>query len=323
MVYERLGQGGMASVHRAEMPGVEGFRRSVALKRMLPHAAINRDLVDAFVREARIASYLSHGNIAQTYDLGKVDNTFFIAMEFVAGRNLRQILGSFGASGAMLPVPVALKIVTQICEALEYAHDLPDESGRPLGIIHRDVSLSNIIIADTGVVKLIDFGVAKASGAGMRTRGGKLKGKCGYMAPEYIRGSIDARADLFAVGVIAHELLTLRPLFAVRDERHTLQRVLTKPVEPPSRFNPAVPGEIDEIVMAALARDPGERWQHATALRTALATVIHRLDLETSLSSVAESVQRMAEGPTKITSIALLDDGETTVRPTLSRRGSS
>jgi serine/threonine protein kinase len=178
-----------------------------------------------------------------------------------------------------MPIPVALNILNQVCDALDYAHNLCDETGQPLGIIHRDVSPSNVIVSESGVVKLIDFGIAKASAAGMQTMSGTLKGKFAYMAPEYIAGRIDARADLFAVGVIAHELLTNRPLFSGRDDIDTLTRVRDMHIEPPSKKNPLVPPEIDDVVMTALARDPDRRWQHATALRTALTTLTRRLGL--------------------------------------------
>jgi eukaryotic-like serine/threonine-protein kinase len=269
----------MARVDRAELAGIEGFHRSVALKRMLPHVAANQDMVQAFVREARLASHLRHGNVAQTYELGKVDGIYFIAMELVTGPTLRAILKHCAQTTGPMPVPIALNILNQICDALDYAHNLCDESGQPLGIIHRDVSPSNIIVDEAGVAKLIDFGIAKASAAGMQTMSGTIKGKFGYMAPEYLVGAIDARADLFAVGVIAHELLTNRPLFSVADDMETLRRVRGMPLRPPSQGNPNVPPEIDDVVMTALARDPDRRWQHATALRTALTTLTRRLGL--------------------------------------------
>lgn len=279
LVYEQLGTGGMASVHRAEIVSEQGFHRPVALKRMLPHVAGNLDMVKAFVREAHLASQLRHANVAQTYELGKVDDTYFIAMELIRGRNLREILRQCSATIGTMPVPVALNILNQICDALDYAHNLCDDRGNPLGIIHRDVSPSNIIVAEGGVVKLIDFGIAKVSAAGMQTLSGTIKGKFGYMAPEYIGGRIDARADLFAVGVIAHELLTNRPLFSTHDDMQTLTRVREMEVFPPSQGNSEVPAEVDGIVMTALARDPDRRWQHATALRTAMTTVTARLGL--------------------------------------------
>src|SRR5689334_11943915 len=265
--------GGMARVDRAELAGIEGFHRPVALKRMLPHVASNEDMVKAFVREARLASHLRHANVAQTYELGKVDDIYFIAMELITGPTLRHILKHCAQTTGPMPVQIALNILNQICDALDYAHNLCDETGQPLGIIHRDVSPSNIILDEAGVAKLIDFGIAKASAAGMQTMSGAIKGKFGYMAPEYLLGSIDARADLFAVGVIAHELLTNRPLFSVADDMETLRRVRTMPLQPPSHKNPNVPAEIDDIVMTALSRDPDGRWQHATALRTALTTL--------------------------------------------------
>jgi serine/threonine protein kinase len=291
LVYEQLGIGGMASVHRAEVAGIEGFRKPIALKRMLPHVAANNDMVKSFVREAHLASYLRHSNVAQTYDLGKVGDIYFIAMELISGPNLRAILKHCASSiVGVMPVSVALNILNQMCDALDYAHNLCDESGKPLGIIHRDVSPSNIIVSEGGVVKLIDFGIAKVSGKGMQTMAGTIKGKFGYMAPEYIEGSIDARADLFALGVIAHELLTSRPLFTGPDDLETLQRVRKMEILPPSRINPEVSPEVDDIVMTALARDPEKRWQQATALRNAMTTVTKRLDLVISNAQVIEWV---------------------------------
>ena len=293
VVYEQLGIGGMASVHRAEVPGSLGFARTIALKRMLPHVASNEDMVRAFVREARLASHLRHENVAQTYELGKVGEIYFIAMELVEGRNLREILKHCGKTTGPMPVPIALNILNQICDALDYAHNLCDETGQALGIIHRDVTPSNIIVSTGGVVKLIDFGIAKASAAGMQTMSGTIKGKFGYMAPEYIAGSIDARADLFALGVIAHELLTNRPLFAARDDLETLTRVQSMEVKPPSVRNPEVPPEIDDLVMTALSRDPDRRWQQATALRSALTTTIRRLGFTVLNSRVVEWLDSM------------------------------
>jgi serine/threonine protein kinase len=277
----------MAQVHRA-VAAKDAFQRSVALKRMLSHIAGSEDMVKSFVREARLASYLRHENVAQTYDLGRVDDTYFIVMELITGRNLREVLRHCGVTTGPMPVQFALNILNQVCDALDYAHNLCDETGQPLGIIHRDVSPSNVIVSETGVVKLIDFGIAKASGGGMQTMSGTLKGKFAYMAPEYIGGHIDARADLFAVGVIAHELLTNRPLFTGRDDIDTLGRVREMQIPPPSTKNPQVPPEIDDIVMTALERDPERRWQHATALRTALTTLTRRLGLIASNAQVVQ-----------------------------------
>jgi serine/threonine protein kinase len=300
LVYEQLGVGGMAQVHRAIVK-TSDVRRPVALKRMLSHIASSEEMVKSFVREARLASYLRHQNVAQTYDLGRVGEVYFIVMELITGRNLREVLKHCGRTTGPMPVRIALNILNQICDALDYAHNLRDDTGEPLGIIHRDVSPSNVIVSESGVVKLIDFGIAKVSGAGMQTMSGTLKGKFAYMAPEYIEGKIDARADLFAIGVIAHELLTNRPLFSGRDDIDTLTRVRDMNIAPPSSKNPLVPPEIDDIVMTALARDPDRRWQHATALRTALTTLTRRLDLIATNTQVVEwldwAFTQAARGP--------------------------
>src|SRR5689334_18580933 len=160
-LYERLGRGGMATVNRAEMRGLAGFRKAVALKRLHPHIAADPAMVQSFVHEARLASHLHHPNIAQTYDLGKTGDSYLIAIDYVPGPTLAQLLRQ--SSAAAIPIPVALAILSQICDALDYAHNFCDASGKPLGIIHRDVSPSNIIISSTGVVKLIDFGIARVA----------------------------------------------------------------------------------------------------------------------------------------------------------------
>ena len=279
VVYEQLGVGGMATVHRAEQRGIAGFSKQVALKRMLPSAASNASLVRSFIREAQLASHMRHGNVAQTYDLGKVGDVYFIAMELVTGRNLREILKHCASVAGNMPLPIAMNIVNQIADALDYAHNLCDESGAPLGIIHRDVSPSNIIVGEGGTVKLIDFGIAKAKGQGQTTLAGTIKGKFSYLAPEALFGHVDARSDLFALGVIAYELLTNRPLFQGKDDMDTLTRVKDMPIPPPSRHNPQVPAEIDNIIMTALERDAEKRWQRATAMRQALTTETKRVSL--------------------------------------------
>jgi eukaryotic-like serine/threonine-protein kinase len=268
-VYELLGTGGMATVHRAESLSAGGFRKRVALKRLLPHLADDPQIVEAFTREAKLASHLRHANIAQTYDLGRVDDTYFIAMELVAGPTLRQIVRQCESAAGPIPIEHALDVLVQICEALDYAHQLPDESGKPLGIVHRDVSPANIIVAASGTVKLIDFGLAKVK-AGDGTKAGVLKGKLGYMAPEYTLGRLDARADLFAVGVIAHELLTGRRLFDHANDFEIIRMLREMPVSRPSRWNRNVGADLDDIVMTALQREPYRRWQSATALHAAL-----------------------------------------------------
>jgi len=275
VVYEELGLGGMATVHRAEKRGVAGFRKPVALKRLHPYLCATPEIVQAFVREAQLASYLHHKNIAQTFELGKVDDVYFIAMEYIPGPTLTQILRQCRDAAGAIPVPVTLGILTQICDALDYAHGrADDQTGKPLGIIHRDVSPPNIIVSNTGIVKLFDFGIAKVQGSDVNTQPGYvIKGKFNYIAPEYLGGKLDLRADLFAVGVIAHELLTGRRLFDGADDFETSTQVLQMPIQPPSRWSSQVSVELDHIVLTALQRDPDLRWRSASALRTALANI--------------------------------------------------
>ena len=270
IVYEQLGSGGMATVHRAEQRGIAGFRRVVALKRLHANVAADPDLLKSFIHEARLASYLKHTNVAQTFDLGKVGDTYFIAMEFVPGPTLGQLMKQCAAAAGPIPLGIVLSIMAQVCDALDHAHNLCDDAGKPLGIIHRDVSPSNVIVSNSGTVKLIDFGIAKAANSDVRTQTGMIKGKFGYIAPEYLTGQLDPRGDLFGAGVIAHELLAGRPLFLGRNDFDTLSRIREMPILPPSRWNPQVPPDLDDIVLTALERDPDRRWQSAAAFRNAL-----------------------------------------------------
>jgi len=277
----------MATVHRAEKRGV-GIRKPIALKRLLPHVAADPDLIKLFVDEARLASHLHHANVAQTYELGKVDDTFFIAMEYASGPTLSQILRQCQKAAGEIPLTVTVNILAQVCEALDYAHNLCDDSGQPLRIIHRDVSPANIIVANTGIVKLIDFGIAKATISSVKTQTGFIKGKFGYIAPEYITGKIDARVDLFAVGVVAHEMLAGRRLFEGKDDFETLANIREMVMQPPSRWNAHVTPDLDDIVMTALERDPAKRWQSAAAMQVALSNVAREFGLVVGGQQLAE-----------------------------------
>jgi serine/threonine-protein kinase len=271
LIYERLGAGGMATVSRAVKRGIEGVERPVALKRLLPELQVNDEFVRSFVREARLAAQLRHQNICQTYDLGRVDGTYYIAMELVAGADLRTILRHTAYSTGPMPVPLVLNAILQLCEALDYAHTFKDENGTPLGLVHRDVSPANVIVGEDGCVKLVDFGIAKATAANWQTMSGQLKGKFAYMAPEMLEGMVDARADLFSLGVCAYELLTAQPLFgAGGDDIETLKRVKVWMPPPPSQINRHCSKEVDLVVMTALAKNPTQRWQTASQLRGAI-----------------------------------------------------
>jgi eukaryotic-like serine/threonine-protein kinase len=272
LVYEQLGLGGMAQVHRAELPQKHGPPRQVALKRLLP--TLRREIVQLFLDEARLLRYLQHDNIAATYDSGKVFGTYFIAMEYVRGPTLKELVAHCGATVGTVPEPITLYLAAQLCDALDHAHNRCDEHGTPLGIIHRDITPHNIILSDTGLLKLIDFGLAKAKVSSEETEQGVIKGKFAYVAPEYLGGRLDHRADLWAVGIIMYELLTSRRLFDGPDPFETMMRVRQLPIPRPSLANPRVTPALDHVVMSALERDPQRRWQTAAAMRDALRAVI-------------------------------------------------
>ncbi|MBK8013436.1 MAG: protein kinase [Deltaproteobacteria bacterium] len=269
LLLERVNVGGMAEVFKAKAFGVEGFERIVAVKRILPALAQDEEFVTMFVDEARIAAHLTHQNIVQIYELGKEDGTFFISMEYVAGKDLRQVLDD---AKAPLGIPRACHIVSCIAEALDYAHQKRDAAGKELRIIHRDVTPQNVIISYEGEVKLCDFGIAKAATRASRTQVGVLKGKFAYMSPEQVRGQpTDRRSDLFALGVVFYEMVTGQRLFLAETDYGTLEAVRTTLIPPPRRFNPAINASLEAILLKLLAREPRDRYQWASELHDDLA----------------------------------------------------
>ncbi len=336
MVYEQLGVGGMASVHRAEVHGIAGFKRPIALKRMLPHVAADPAAVRAFLEEGRLASRLHHDNISTAYDVGAIDGTPFIAMELVSGPTLKQVMIQCHSAAGAIPIAIAVEILIQLCEALDYAHTLTDEHGRPRSIIHRDVSPANVIVSGSGVVKLIDFGIARVEQRTEVTQAGIIKGKLGYMAPEYLAGRLDARADLFGLGVVAHELLTGRRLFTGSNDFEILNSVREKVVSRPSRDNPRISAALDDIVLTALQRDPDQRWQSARAMQTALSGVARELGAGVSHRQIRDwtewaftreprasiEIQQIVEA-ISTPSIEVIDEGVATLMETPRARGSA
>ena len=273
VVYEQIGKGGMATVHRAEVATRDGTHE-VALKRLLP--TTQKEHVALFLDEARLLRYLQHPNIATTFDSGRVFGTYFIAMEYVRGPTLKELVEHCAVTTGSVPQAITMNLGAQLCDALDHAHNRCDERGKPLGIIHRDVTPANIIISETGMLKLIDFGLAKAKNTTEQTAVGVIKGKFGYVAPEYTKGALDHRADLWAVGIIMYELLTSRRLFDGADAFETMMRVREMPIPRPSLANPQVMPALDEIVMTALERDPARRWESAAKMRDRINAVIAR-----------------------------------------------
>lgn len=275
IVYEQLGKGGMATVHRAEMREKTGKLKQVALKRLLPKAAAHKEIVASFLQEAKLLQQLHHPGIMETYASGKVFGHYFIAMEYIPGPTLKELVQHCGATVGAVPEAMTLNIAAQLCDALDHAHTKTDAKGRSLGVIHRDISPANIILSTDGVVKLIDWGLAKAKLGETETGEHTIKGKYGYVAPEYLSGqNLSPRVDLWAVGIIMYELLTSRRLFDGADDYETVQRVKNLPIPRPSIANPRVTSRLDAIVMKALERDPTYRWKNAAEMRDALREVI-------------------------------------------------
>lgn len=274
---ERIATGGMAEVFRARMMGVEGFQKTVAIKRILADMADNDEFVNMFVDEAKLAAQLKHANIVDIYDLGKIDRSFYIAMEFVEGRDLRAILEHCRERGVTVPVPLAVHIASLLAAALEHAHTKTDFEDRDLGLVHRDVSPPNVLISREGDVKLCDFGIAKAFSKATQTRDGLLKGKLKYMSPEQGSGkAIDHRSDLFSLGLVLYEMVTAQKVFDGASEAEILQQVRDPKVAPPSTVNPELPEDVDRIVLKALEPDPDARYQYAADMER---------DLEESMRS--------------------------------------
>ena len=265
----------MAEVFRARMMGVEGFQKTVAIKRILADVADNKEFVTMFIDEAKLAAQLKHANIVDIYDLGKIDNSFYIAMEYVEGRDLRAVLDDCREYGVTFAVPVALHVASLLAAALEHAHTTTDFEDRDLGLVHRDVSPPNVLISAEGDVKLCDFGIAKAFSKATQTRDGLLKGKLKYMSPEQGAGkAIDHRSDLFSLGLVLYEMLTADKVFDGASEAEILQLVRDPKVGPPSAVNPEVPEDVDRIVLKALEPDPDERYQYAADMERDLEEAI-------------------------------------------------
>jgi serine/threonine protein kinase len=269
---DRVAVGGMAEVFKAKRAGVEGFEKTVALKRILPHLSDNKEFVDMFVDEAKMVAGLTHPNIAQIFDLGKIDKSYFIAMEYVHGRDLRTIMKRAREKGLRMPLDLSLRVVSQVCAALEYAHRKKDERGKPMGIVHRDVSPQNILLSFEGDVKLVDFGIAKAATKASSTDRGALRGKLLYMSPEQAWGRpIDRRSDVFSLGIVLYEMVTeTKPFLGPGTELTILELVRQCLVTAPRELNPRVPEALDRVVMKALARDPADRYQDAGQMQRGL-----------------------------------------------------
>jgi serine/threonine-protein kinase len=291
-VIEKLATGGMAEVFRAESAGLEGFKKQVAIKRVLPHLSQKKKFISMFLDEARLSAHLSHSNCVQVFDIGVGDNAYFIVMEYVDGADLKAILEALKKQGRTIATEEAVFIALKICEGLSYAHELVDSDGQPFTVVHRDMSPPNVLITKYGEIKIVDFGLAKASSQLEKSEPGIIKGKFSYLAPEAALGrDVDARADIFAVGTILWEMLSGRRLFLGDTDFATVKLVQQASVPPLSKVNPNVPPALDEIVARSLARDPGQRFQTARELAIALNTFLFQQGRACGSFRIAQLVQ--------------------------------
>ncbi len=271
---ERLGGGGQAEVFRGYAETLEGFRKTVAIKRILPSLAEDQRFVAMFLDEARLSLFLQHANVVQVFDIHRADDgAYLLIMEFVDGCDLKAAIDREAARGRTLEPRLALHVMVESCRGLHYAHTLEHpETGEPLHIVHRDVSPPNIMLSRNGEVKIVDFGLAKAKSQVEQTDQGVVKGKFSYLAPEAAWGlEVDARADVFAIGIITWELLAGRRLFSADTAYATVELVREAKVPSLTALNPNIDAELDGIVRTALARDPDKRFASAADLGDALA----------------------------------------------------
>ena len=298
----KLDAGGMAEVYVAEAESVAGFKKKVAIKRILPELLKEERFVRMFLDEARLALHLTHANIVSVFDIGKSSSTYFIVMEYVEGTNLKYLLQYLGRRRQPMPIHMAVWVLNEILKGLDYAHNFRDpETGRTLGIVHRDISPPNILMSWNGEVKLTDFGLAKASTQLESTDPGVVKGKFAYLAPEAANGrEVDARADIFATGIIAFEMLTGQRLFLGSSDYDTVERVRRAEVPSMREINPEIPAELERIVRKSLARELDDRYQYASEFADELLGFLFSRSLKVSsrdLSELLDDLRRNERTP--------------------------
>jgi serine/threonine protein kinase len=263
----RIATGGMGEIFLARLEGAAGFEKLFVIKRILPHLADDARFRAMLIGEARIASQMSHANICQVYELGETDGQLYIVMEYLEGITMLPLLRKMSKENSPLDFGFVAGVIQQCTDALHYAHELRDRTGESMGIVHRDVTPSNVFLTEQGVAKILDFGIAKVKNANAHTQTGTVKGKYAYMAPEQLRGaSVDRRADVFALGVVTYEMLALRRLFQRKTDYLTFRAVMEQPIPDVRRYRPDVPDALADALAKALDRDPDQRFPTARQL---------------------------------------------------------
>jgi serine/threonine protein kinase len=293
-ILAKLATGGMAEIFLARGEGVAGVERYCVLKRILRDRATDVNFVRMFLDEARLAAQLQHPNIAQVYDIGKLGDSYFFTMEYVHGETVRALLHRAQGLRRKLPINCVLTIAAGTAAGLHHAHARLGPGGRALGIVHRDVSPSNLMVSYEGGVKVVDFGVAKASDRATETKSGTVKGKISYLSPEQCKGKrVDRRSDLFSLGICLWEMLTCERLFKRSSDFENMNAIVTEATPPPSARRPDVPPEIDELVLRLLAKSPDDRYQTADDLVEALEATAARTSLVLSSSALGRLVREL------------------------------
>jgi len=293
-VLGRLASGGMAEVLLARTDGIEGFERHVVLKRIRPEYARDPHFIKMFLDEARVAANLHHQHIVQVNDIGETNGSFFFAMEYLHGEDVRAILTAAAKARSHVPLGVVVAIGSAAAAGLHYAHERRANDKRPLNIVHCDVSPSNILIGYDGSIKVVDFGIAKAALRSDDARSGHLKGKASYMSPEQCAGgAIDRRSDVFSLGVVLYELATTTRLFKGPSDAHVMDAIMKGRAPLPRVRRPDLPNELSMIIMRALDTDPNRRYQTADELRLALDRFAEATGLNTSEAGVATALKKM------------------------------
>src|SRR3954469_14171215 len=293
-ITERVAAGGMAEVFRGVAESMRGFKKNVAIKRILPALTKNKKFVAMFLDEARLSLSLQHANIVQVFDIGHTEDTYFIVMEYVDGVDLKAILDWRRRIGKRVPVAHSLYVIMEVCKGLSYAHEMTNpENDAPLGIVHRDISPPNVLISKQGEIKVVDFGLAKATSQVEITDPGVVKGKMSYLSPEAARGEeVDSRADIFSVGILMYEMLTGKRLFYGETDYQTVELVRNAKIPPIKPQNPQVEPELEDVVRKALARRKEDRFQSATDIQDALAQYSYSRGLKVISRDIAELVRQ-------------------------------
>ena len=307
----RLATGGMAELFLARATALHGFEKLVVLKRILPQHAESEDFIRMFLAEARLAATLHHPNIVQVYDIGEEHGAYFFTMEYVQGQDLRKLVRAARKKSVPIPIEHVLHIIAGVAAGLNHAHEKNGRDGQPLGIVHRDVSPSNVLVTYEGGVKIVDFGIAKAATAQVNTIAGTLKGKIPYMSPEQCRGEgVDRRSDLFSIGTLLWEMTTGSRLFAGDNEFAILNRVAKGDVPPPSSIRPDYPPELEAIVMRALQADPAQRYDTALDMQIDLEDFAREARLPVSSARMSKFMRELFAEEIQKATLQLQSDTE-------------